>query len=70
MGKFYGVKELARLWGVATPGISQVLFHEFSEQEVPLISGRRIIPEALVPRVADRLRARGIDVNPSAAIPT
>ena len=68
VARMFGVRELARMLDVRPPRISYALYHDFSEQEIPLIGGRRIIPEAMVPRVADRLRARGVEVR--GAIPT
>lgn len=66
MGKMYGVRDLGRMFGVPTPRISQVLFHDFSEQDIPLVGQRRIIPAAQVPRVAEALRNRGVRVKRSA----
>ncbi|MCH8852020.1 MAG: hypothetical protein IID41_05140 [Planctomycetes bacterium] len=63
VAQFYGVRQLAKLLSVAPPQISYVLYHEFDERDVPMIAGRRAVPEAMVPRVAERLRARGVPVN-------
>ncbi|MCH8853109.1 MAG: hypothetical protein IID41_10725 [Planctomycetes bacterium] len=64
MVRLYGVRELSRLLSVPTPRISYTLYHDFpNEDEIPMIGGRRLVPEALVPRVAERLRARGVSVK-------
>lgn len=63
VARLFGVRELAKLLDVRPPRISYLLYHEFDEEAVPLIAGRRIIPEAMVSAIVDRLRARGIAVR-------
>ena len=63
VARMFGVRVLAIMLGVRAPRISYTLYHDFDEQEIPLIAGRRIVPEAAVQRVADRLRARGVEVR-------
>ena len=67
VAEFYGVRELGKLLNVPPPRISYSLYHDFpNRDEIPMIASRRAVPEAMVSRVADRLRARGIEVNTSA----
>ena len=64
VARLYGVRELSKLLSVPPPRISYTLYHDFpNEDEILMVGGRRVIPEAMVSRVADRLRARGVVVN-------
>ena len=64
VARLYGVRELSKLFSVPPPRISYTLYHDFpNEDEIPMVGGRRLIPEVMISRVADRLRARGVAVN-------
>lgn len=64
MDRLYGVCELGKLLNVPRQRISYSLFHDFpNHDEILKIAGRRLVPEVMVSRVAERLRARGVSVK-------
>ena len=62
MGEFYSVGELGRILDV-TPWRISDLFYRRHVPDVALVGGVRMIPKALVPEIAEKLRERGIHVN-------
>ena len=61
MPRFFSVSGLARQWGIQPRKISDLFYsRRLSDDECPVVDGRRLIPEDYAPTIKQALRESGI----------
>lgn len=59
-----GVGDVAKRLGVRPAQVTALFYEQRLRDDLcPIVSGRRIIPEAYIPLIANELRRKGIDVR-------
>jgi hypothetical protein len=59
MSKYLFVSDVARFLGVRPRDVSDLFYQRrLSDEQCPVVGGRRLIPREFVPTIADALRAR------------
>jgi hypothetical protein len=60
--RYRSVSEIARVLGVRPRDISDLLYQRgLRDEQCPLVGGRRLIPDAVVPEIEQALLSRGKD---------